>query len=628
MVLFFLVILGSAVGWVVRDRTARQTEAENKVSEALAVAEARLRDGNPRDPQLVSTAHQAEAQLASGLIHPELRQRVVNLLADLKMLETLEEIRLAQAGVKDVDWNGLDTAYMRAFLAHGIDVDVEDTRATGALIGAKASALHLAAALDDWAQVRRTAAKNANPEKWQRLLEVASVADPDPWRVSLRQALARGGAKKDLEQLAASAPIHQLPPATLICLATALIECGAIVSAVEVLRQAQWRHPADLWINTGLATILLQDIHPPQPDEAIGYLRAVLALRPDGPAAHANLGMALHEKGQLDLAIAAYREAIRLQPNHFVPHHNLGGALTSQGKPNEAIASFLEALRLNPGIPAIHNGLGTAMLLTQNTDAAIAAYREALRLNPLYAKAHSNLGLALNEKGQLDEAIDAHREAVRLKPDDAEAYNLLGAALNEKGQWDEAIAAFREAVRLQPKLEPAHSNLGGVLALKGQYAEAIAAQGEALRLTPDSLHARNNLAWLLATCAEATFRDPARAVELAKKAVELIPQARRANPLIEEKLFWGTLGTAYYRFGDSKAAITALEKSVKLGHGGTGYNWFFLAMAHWQLGDKDQATKYHKQAIEWMDKHGPQNEELRRFRLEASELMGIREKNK
>ena len=75
-----------------------------------------------------------------------------------------------------------------------------------------------------------------------------------------------------------------------------------------------------------------------------------------------------------------------------------------------------------------------------------------------------------------------------------------------------------------------------------------------------------------------------------------------------------------------KAAIAALEKSVTLRKGGDSFDWFFLAMAHWQLGEKGEARKWYDQAIDWMDKNQPKNEELVRFRDEAAELLGITEK--
>ena len=56
--------------------------------------------------------------------------------------------------------------------------------------------------------------------------------------------------------------------------------------------------------------------------------------------------------------------------------------------------------------------------------------------------------------------------------------------------------------------------------------------------------------------------------------------------------------------------------------GGISHDWFFLAMSHWQLGDKKQARQWYDQAVAWMDKHMPQNEELIRFHAEAAEVLG------
>lgn len=51
---------------------------------------------------------------------------------------------------------------------------------------------------------------------------------------------------------------------------------------------------------------------------------------------------------------------------------------------------------------------------------------------------------------------------------------------------------------------------------------------------------------------------------------------------------------------------------------------FFLAMAHWQLGEKDKAREWFAKSVQWMEK-GAKDEELRRFRVEAAELLGIKE---
>src|SRR5262249_41937808 len=151
----------------------------------------------------------------------------------------------------------------------------------------------------------------------------------------------------------------------------------------------------------------------------------------------------------------------------------------------------------------------------------------------------------------------------------------------------------------------------------GQLNEAIAAYREALRLKPDSALAHNNLAMQLADCPDAKLRDTAKAVKHAQRAVELEP----ANDG-----FWNTLGTAHYRNGDPKAAVAALSKATDLKKGGDADDFFFLAMAHWKLGHKEEAQTWYDKAVLWMDQHKPKAKYLRRYRAEAATLLGIKDR--
>ncbi|HUQ69688.1 MAG TPA: tetratricopeptide repeat protein, partial [Planctomycetaceae bacterium] len=80
-------------------------------------------------------------------------------------------------------------------------------------------------------------------------------------------------------------------------------------------------------------------------------------------------------------------------------------------------------------------------------------------------------------------------------------------------------------------------------------------------------------------------------------------------------------GVAHYRAGDWKAAIATLEKAIELRKGGDCFDWLSLAMAHWQLGNKDEARQWNDRAVAWMEKNNPQDEELKRFSAEAAELL-------
>src|SRR5205823_13937038 len=93
---------------------------------------------------------------------------------------------------------------------------------------------------------------------------------------------------------------------------------------------------------------------------------------------------------------------------------------------------------------------------------------------------------------------------------------------------------------------------------------------------------------------------------------------------------WNTLGAAEYRAGHWQAASAALEKSLELDAGipewwaqRDSYSTFFLAMAHWQAGDKKAARHWYDRAVRWMEKHQPKDEELLRFRAEAAALLGL-----
>jgi uncharacterized protein HemY len=116
------------------------------------------------------------------------------------------------------------------------------------------------------------------------------------------------------------------------------------------------------------------------------------------------------------------------------------------------------------------------------------------------------------------------------------------------------------------------------------------------------------------------MRDPARALALAQEAVRLAPEVWN---------YWSTLGMAQYRAGHWKDALAALHKASNLREGAASKDWFFLAMAHQQLGSKDVARKWYDRALAWTQSDGKalvgQNDEMHRFRAEAAELLGLEE---
>ncbi|MGD8501522.1 MAG: tetratricopeptide repeat protein, partial [Phycisphaerales bacterium] len=112
-------------------------------------------------------------------------------------------------------------------------------------------------------------------------------------------------------------------------------------------------------------------------------------------------------------------------------------------------------------------------------------------------------------------------------------------------------------------------------------------------------------------------------------AVELYRKANEIQPEVWDYLFG--LGMAHYRAGQWEEAISTLTRASELPGGENSRNFFLLAMAHWQLGDKATAANWYNKVIELAQKSNIdilslplRGSTLYSFYLEAAELMGIK----
>jgi serine/threonine protein kinase/Flp pilus assembly protein TadD len=228
---------------------------------------------------------------------------------------------------------------------------------------------------------------------------------------------------------------------------------------------------------------------------------------------------------------------------------------------------------------------------------------------------HINFQLAWGNPDP-DETIRFYTAALAIRPRNAAAAYFLGMALRRRGNFDQAISLFRRAIALDSNFEAPYQGIVETLQRLGKRDEAMAEIRAAVAAKPENAPLNNNIAWMLATCAGPQFRDHRLAVELGRRAVQLAPN---------EGNYWNTLGAANYRTGNWKDSIAALEKSMTLRKGGDSYDWFFLAMACWQLGRHDEARRWYDRAVLWMEKRDPNHHELRLFRAEAAALLGLAE---
>ncbi|HZY84649.1 MAG TPA: serine/threonine-protein kinase, partial [Gemmataceae bacterium] len=451
-----LVVSLAAVGlWLQRQRAERREEAARQQAERQA--EAARQEGALRQDMEARLAQAAslrrgghfeeglkllgQARQRLGADGPDdLREQVDRASSDTALARRLDEARQRASTLTEerrLDYAGAAKEYGAALRGAGLGREGEDAAAVAARVRASAVRVEIVAALDEWVGLTSGRARR----EW--LLAVARLADPDPLRDRLRQP-ERWRDKTALARLAKEASAQELPPQLAAALARALLRSGG--DAVPLLRATQARYPDDFWLNFLLGGALLGG---KERDEAIGFYRAALALRPRAAVIHNNLGVALGRTGKQDEAIRHYERAVALAPNNALAHNNLGIVLRSKGKLEEAIRHFEEALRIDPKFADAHVTLGSA-LRARKPEEAIRHFEEALRIDPKNANAHVNLGLALYGKGKQEEAIRHYERALQSDPKNANAHHYLGNALYDQGKQEEAIRHFEEALRIDP----------------------------------------------------------------------------------------------------------------------------------------------------------------------------------
>src|SRR5262249_5729351 len=151
--------------WLTLKEQARRAATEELTNKALDQAAGLLSEG--KWPLAVAHAERAGGLLAGGG-SPEQRRRVDEVLADLKMLAEVEDIRLRQAALKDgsFDTGVADAGYAKAFREYGCDVERLPPQEAGERLRQRGIAVALAAALDHWARVRGRTRKSGE-QSWK-----------------------------------------------------------------------------------------------------------------------------------------------------------------------------------------------------------------------------------------------------------------------------------------------------------------------------------------------------------------------------------------------------------------------------------------------------------------------------
>ena len=224
--------------------------------------------------------------------------------------------------------------------------------------------------------------------------------------------------------------------------------------------------------------------------------------------------------------------------------------------------------------------LGYTYFAQKKIGESIKALARSLQLDLKNAESHKILGRNLMIIGRFDAAQIEFEQAIRYQPDSAESHYNLGKLFSIQDNWEPARKAFEAALRIDPSYLEALDGLGFALEALGDDAGAVAKYEEAIRLN----EARGGQFALAHVNLSAFFNrtgDPAKALEYARKAIELDPKSDRA---------WFQKAKADEREGRLNDAVAALNTAISYNSRAASY-WYVLAGVYRQMGWTDDSRK-------------------------------------
>ncbi|MEM6688403.1 MAG: tetratricopeptide repeat protein, partial [Planctomycetota bacterium] len=218
-----------------------------------------------------------------------------------------------------------------------------------------------------------------------------------------------------------------------------------------------------------------------------------------------------------------------------------------------------------------------------------------------------------------DEAMKIINRSIQLNPQLAISYATKGQILESLKHYSDAVEAYRKAIDLGFEHVRFYTKVAMTIRYHLPTAQAnelevieLLKKGVALAVHWPAAH--DQLARVLANARDEALRDPKSALEHAEVNFRWLSE----NDGEIDAYAFATLGMAQYRVGQYEQAIGNLTRTLDATGDPLAPIEVFLAMAYWQLGNKEQAA-------EWFSRNtfGPENKIFGHVVQEASLLMGL-----
>jgi tetratricopeptide (TPR) repeat protein len=254
-----------------------------------------------------------------------------------------------------------------------------------------------------------------------------------------------------------------------------------------------------------------------------------------------------------------------------------------QAKQNQIALAYLRlALRLDPDRDEAWVMVGDVMQQAGDVEAARAAYAHPKPSSQEYAAAQAKLAWTYQQADDHETALKLARTAAA--GGDPDARLTLADLLRANEQYAEAAEILTGLIKdaRTPDWRLYYAR-GVTLERLDRWPEAEADLQAALRIRPDEPELLNYLGY--------SWIDRGQHL---KEAMAMVEKAVAANP--RSGAMVDSLGWAFYRQGDYKAAVQKLERAVELEAGDPEIN-NHLGDALWMVGRKDEAVFQWKRVL-------------------------------
>jgi len=195
-------------------------------------------------------------------------------------------------------------------------------------------------------------------------------------------------------------------------------------------------------------------------------------------------------------AAGAYQKYLALKPDEPTVHYDLGFADAALGRTADSRVEFQKAIALDPKMSEAYLSLGLSYV-DSDPASAVAPFTKLVELQPDEAHSHFLLGLALERTGKSADAIAQYQDAVASDPKDFDAHFALGRVLLASHRPADAEAQFRAAQSIDANDAGAALGLSQSLEAQGKIADASGELAKYLAAKPDDAETRLHEAALL-----------------------------------------------------------------------------------------------------------------------------------